>query len=71
MQRLIATSDIQPGEELTICYLGLADRMRGPDTRRKLLRQYGSVPITTCNTARIWATIGDYCSITRPLELRI
>ena len=43
LQRLVAIRDIMTGEELSICYLGLTDRMSPVEDRRRLLLQYGLV----------------------------
>ena len=38
---MIAIRDIEEGEEMTICYLNMENRMKAARERRKILRQYG------------------------------
>jgi len=40
-QEVVAIRDIEEGEELTICYLNIKDRMKTPVDRRKVLMPYG------------------------------
>jgi len=40
-QEVVAIRDIEEGEELTICYLNIKDRMKTPEERRKVLLPYG------------------------------
>jgi len=40
-QEVIAIRDIEEGEEMTICYLNMENRMKTARERKKILRQYG------------------------------
>merc|ERR1711974_82491 len=68
-QILVATRDINSGSELTICYLGLQDRMTPADNRRLLLLKYGfTCECQACNEELVDRKAGDY--IARYLELK-
>ena len=42
-QEVVAIRDMEEGEELTICYLSIKDRMKIPEERRKVLLPYGFI----------------------------
>ena len=40
-QQVVAIRDIEDGDELTICYLNMENRMKTAEERKKILRPYG------------------------------